>query len=231
MTLAEIKTYTTGKVGVTDATALAQAELFCKARWRMIWNEADWKQARYQEAVAVNAGTQDVSLNARFDLVKTCRWAGLNEIAGINDMVAMALDPVGYDGSGTPVAFIPLGKTAPGGVLQVRLVRKPNVAGTLLVIGKRKPIELTTDTADADKVQEVPIPGASECLCEFVMGDLYEWLRQFSKAEYFFRKGGLLLEKMKELETVQAGEVRRIVPYVQLLEDEPIGADSYRPLG
>ncbi len=150
MTLAEIKTVTTSKLGMTDTTTLEQAELFAKYRWRMIWHAADWKQARYQQAVDVSAGTQDVSLSATFDTVKAMRWAGQNELASVNDVTAMQLDPVGYDASGTPLAWIPLGKTAPGGLLQVRLVRKPSVAGTLLVIGKRKPIELTTGTADAD---------------------------------------------------------------------------------
>lgn len=231
MTLAEIKTYTTSKLGLTDATALAQAELFAKARWRTIWHEADWKQARYQESVSVGAGTQDITLNAKFDTVKACRWAGQNELGSVNDVAAMQLDPIGYDASGTPVAWIPLGKTAPGGVLQIRLVRKPDVAGTLLVIGKRKPIELTTGTADADNVQEVPIPGGSECLCEFVMGDLYEWLRQFSKAEWYFKKAAICLEKMKEIETAQASELRRIIPYSEDREGETAAVDSFRPLG
>lgn len=232
MTLAEIKTYTTSKLGITDATALSQAELFAKSRWRMLWHEADWKQARYQETVAVSAGTQDVSLNARFDTVKAVRWAGQMELGSINDVAALQLDPPGYDGSGTPVAWVPLGKTS-AGVLQIRLVRVPNVAGNLLVIGKRKPVELTTGSPDTDNVAEVPIPGASECLCEFVMGDLYEWLRQFSKAEWYFKKAAILLEKMKDIETVQASEVRRIIPFVDTLDGEPGGimADSYRPLG
>jgi hypothetical protein len=230
MTLAEIKTYTTSKLGITDSTALSQAELFAKARWRMIWHEADWRHARYQETVAVSAGTQDVSLNARFDLVKACRWAGQNEIMALADTSALALDPIGYDATGTPMAFIPLGKTS-AGVLQIRLLRAPSVAGNLLAIGKRKPIELTTGSPDTDNVAEVPIAGGSECLCEFVMGDLYEWLRQFSKAEWYFKKAGILLEKMKEIETAQTSEMRRIIPHVQVLDGESAGFDSFRPLG
>jgi hypothetical protein len=64
------------------------------------------------------------------------------------------------------------------------------------------------------------------------MGDLYEWLRQFSKAEWYFKKAAILLEKMKDIETVQASEVRRIIPFVDTLDGEyGAGADSYRPLG
>jgi hypothetical protein len=232
MTLAEIKTFTTSKLGITDSATLAMAELFAKARWRTIWNEADWRQARYQETVAVNAGTQDVTLNARFDTVKACRWAGQNEITSINDISALMMDPVGYDGAGTPVAFVPIGRTLPSGALQVRLIRKPDVAGNLLVIGKRKPVELTTGTPDSDNVAEVPIPGGSECLCDFTMADLYEWLRQFSKAEWYLKKAAIQLEKMKEIESSQASEIRRLIPYVQVMDGEDAGSyDSMRPLG
>jgi hypothetical protein len=238
MTLAEIKTYCTSKLGIADATALSMAELFAKQRWRTLWNEADWKQARYEQALVVASNTQDVTLDTKFDTVKAVRYSDAQELPSVSDMTAFMLDPAAYHfiGSpnnqfGTPVAFVPLGRQAVTGALQIRLIRATAQQCNLLVIGKCKPIELTTGAVDSENVQEVPIPGGSECLCEFVMGDLYEWLRQFDKAEWYQKRAAILLEKMKEIETAQASEVRRIIPTEQVLEGWGGGYDSTRPLG
>lgn len=224
MTRAEIITYTTAKLGITDATALAIAATFLDARHAMVWNDEDWRQARYQETIAVPSGTQDVTLGSTCEFVKAARWAESYELMPISDVSALALNPVGYDSSGPVLGFTQLGKDSSGNVV-IRLQQKPREAKNLLVIGKRKVLALgTSDTP--------PIPGEDMALCELVMGDLYEWLRQLSKAEYFFAKGMALLQKMKDIETAQSGEIRRIIPVGQSLEDEDTGNfDSMRPLG
>lgn len=213
MTKAEIKTYTTTKLGITDATALATADTFAMARWRMIWNAADWRQTRYQQALTVNAGTQDVTLESAFEFAKAYRWGGQFELLPINDTNALALNPAGYDTAGEVSAVIPLGKNSSGDVV-LRLVPKPAVTRELLVIGKRKCVELTQDT------DSPLIPGVDECLCAFVMGDLYQWIRQMGRAREFFAEGQALLAKMVEIEMQQTPEIRRIIPLEQQLEDD-----------
>jgi hypothetical protein len=214
MTLAEIKTFTTSKLGITDAAALAQAELFVKHRWRMLWNTALWRQTRWQATVSVAAGTQDVTLPTEFDFVTAMRWAGQQELVGVSDLSALASDPAGYDQSGPVLAFIPLAKDTDGNCV-VRLLQKPKETKSLLVIGKRKCVELSAST------DSPLIPGADQVLCEAVMGDLYEWIRQLSKAQVFFSKATTLIEKMKEIETAQASEIRRIIPIEQQLDADP----------
>lgn len=224
MTRAEIITYTTSKLGITDATAVAIAGTFLDARHAMIWNDEDWRQTRYQETIAVPAGTQDVTVGANCEFVKAARWADAYELTPMSDVSALAMHPSGYDTAGAVLAFTQLGKDSSGNVV-IRLQQKPAEAKNLLVIGKRKVLALgASDTP--------PIPGEDMALCEFVMGDLYEWLRQLAKAQYFFAKGTELLAKMKEIETAQAGEIRRIIPMTQALEDENGSSfDSMRPLG
>jgi len=222
MTRTEIIAYVLAKLGISDATATAQAGTFLDARHSMIWNDEDWRQTRYQETIAVPAGTQDVTLGANCEFVRACRWAESQELLPLNDVNALQLNPVGYDASGPVLGFVQLGKDTSGNVI-VRLMQKPTEAKNLLVIGKRKVLALAgSDTP--------PIPGEDMVLCEFVMGDLYEWLRQLNKAQYFFQKGGILLQKMKEIERQQSAEIVRIVPYVQQLSGD-VGADSYNPLG
>lgn len=214
MTLLDIKNYTTGKLGITDAAALAQADLFTKARWRMIWNDVNWRQARYQQTLSIAAGTQDVTLDPLFEFVTAARWADTYELMATDDISALASNPGGYDTAGPVLAFVPLGKDSNGNA-QIRLLHKADQTKNLFVIGKRKCVELVNPT-------DTPlIPGADQVLCELVMGDLYEWLRQLTKAAQFFQKGAILLEKMKEIEMAQTAEVRRIIPTEQILDDEP----------
>lgn len=232
MTLAEIKTYTTSKLGITDSAALAMAELFAKQRWRVIWNEYDWRIARYSETKAISANsTDDITLDQHFDTIKAVRWAETYDLEAISDISALQLDPMGYSQIGQPVAFIRVGKPAGNTNPTIRLLKYPSTAGNILVIGKRKAIELSTSADDVDNCTIVPIPGGAECLCEFVMADLCEWLRQYDAATRYMQKAGILLDKMKEIESAQSTEIRRIVPYVQQLEDVDGRFDSLRPLG
>ena len=222
MTRTDIIDLCTKKLGLTDAATLTIAGTFFDARHAMIWNEELWRQTRYQESISVIPPTQDVTLGANCEFVTGCRWAGAYELLPLSDSAALALDPVGYDATGVVLGFVPLGKTS-AGLAQIRLMRAPTEAKTLLVFGKRKVLAL----AGGDST---PIPGEDMALIEFLMGDLYEWLRQLSKAQYFNAKAVLLLTKMKEIETAQTAEIRRLVPTVQMLDGD-YGGDSLNPLG
>lgn len=217
MTLDDIATYTTSKLGITDAQAKAQAKLFAQMRHRMLWNEQNFRQTRTQAMVAVNAGTQDVTLPSEFEFVTACRWAGTQELPGISDFSALATNPSGYDATGPVLAFVPLGKDASGNAI-IRLMQIPETGDSLLVIGKRKCVELVNGT------DSPLIPGEDQVLCELVMGDLYEWLRQFSKAQAFAQRAAMLLQKMVEIETAQAAELRRLIPTEQVIDDDPSGS-------
>ena len=222
MTRTEIIALCTAKLGLTDSATTTIAGTFFDARHAMIWNEELWRQTRYQESIAVAAATQDVTLGATCEFVTACRWAGAYELLPLSDSAALALDPTGYDASGSVLGFIPLAKTA-GGLAQIRLIRIPSEAKTLLVLGKRKVLALSGSDS-------TPIPGEDMALIEFLMGDLYEWLRQLSKAQYFNAKGMQLLAKMKEIETAQTAEIRRIIPTEQQL-DGGYGGDSMNHFG
>lgn len=52
------------------------------------------------------------------------------------------------------------------------------------------------------------------------MGDLYQWIRQMSRAQVFFQEANALQARMIEIETAQTAEIRRVIPMEQVLEDE-----------
>lgn len=221
MTRSQIIAYTIAKLGISEAAVTTKAGTFLDMRHSMIWNDSDWKQARVEEAVPLVAGTQDYTLGSTVEFIKVARLNGLYDLTVLADVTALQKMPSLYDANGPTIAIVPLPRT--GGAVKIRVVGKPTQAGTLLIVGKAK----LTALADAD---EPPIPGEDIALCEYVLADLYEWLRQFDTAKHYMEKAGFLLAKMKEIETVQAGEMRQIIPHVQMLEGEG-GYDSLNPLG
>lgn len=212
MTLAQIATYCTNKLGITDTVTVALAKDFVQQRWRMLWNAYGWRQARHQQALTVSAGTQDVTLDSAFEFVTAARWAANQELLPVNDLSALSTNPVGYDQQGTVASFTQLPRDSSGNVV-IRLFSTPAETKALLVIGKRK----VTDLGDSDSPTLI---GAAEALCAYTMADLYQWQRQLGKAQAFLEEASALFAKMVEIETSQTGELRRIIPIEQTLEED-----------
>jgi hypothetical protein len=209
MTRDQIASYCTSKLGITDSAAVTIAGTFAQNRYRLLWNEELWPQTRLQQSLSVTAGTQDYALDSNFEFPTAYRWDGFSEVLPISDIAALSNNPPGYDTQGPIAAVVQLPRVA--GVCQIRLVSIPTKSSTLLVIGKRKVVDIAAS-------DEPAIPGADQCLLEFVMADLCEWLRQYGSAERYLAKAGILLEKMKDMHRAQAGEIRRVIPTEQLLD-------------
>lgn len=214
MTLSAIIDYATTKLGFNDLAAREAAARFAAGRWAMIWNHAIWRQSRVSATVAVEPGDQEIVLPAEIDLVHAIRIGGDRMLEPTLDLDALWLDPAGRDQPGLTASFSVVGKNAAGRT-RIRLHRPPTAASTLLVLGKTAPTPLVADTDSP-----MGIPGADECLIAFVLGDLHQWQRQFSKAQAFFEEANALLLKSVEQETHQNAETRRLVPPVQILEGE-----------
>lgn len=212
MNLGEIVSYTTAQLGIDDLTARDRAATIARARWSMIWNHSMWRQSRHVDTVAVAASQAEVVLPALFDLVHAVRLGADQTLEAVLDTDALWLDPGARDHPGHTAAFAVLGKSEAGAV-RLHLLRPPQQATTLLVMGKRAAPALAVDT-DAP----VGLPGVDECLCAFVLGDLHRWIRQHGKAQGYFQEANALLAKMVEIETAQNAGARRVIPYVQQQE-------------
>lgn len=211
MTLADIKEYCAGKLGLDDVHTKDQAGVYARNRWRMLWNNQLWRQTRHVDTISVPAGTQEITLPVEFEFALAVRWGDSRLLTATLDISALAMDPAGWSLPGAVMGFSLMPRTSEGRA-RIRLHRVPDQAGTLLVIGKRTCIELVADT-------DTPLlTGADECLCAFVMGDLYQWMRQLGKAQVFFQEANALLAKMVEIETAQPTESRQLTPEVQQLE-------------
>lgn len=213
MTKAEIADFVCKKLGITEQSTITLAGEFAKARWRMIWNAALWRESRLSATVAVTAGDPIVVLPETFELVTAVRAGTDQMLTAIDDVTALASSPGQFDGPGPVLAFTPINRDNVGRA-RIQLRQAPAAGMTLLVLGKRKCLDLILG------VDTPTIPGADECLCAFVLYDLAQWLRQYEPAEIYKQEANALLQQMKDIETNQATEIRRFIPYVPQLETE-----------
>lgn len=214
MNLGELKSFTAAKLGLSDSITQAQAGEFAKARWRMIWNHYLWRQSRILAEVAVAQGQQEVVLPAEVELVLAARWNTSIGLSADLDLSVFSANPSTWTAPGPILGYSPMSRDV-AGLSRIRLNRAPEQAGVVLVMGKRTCVALV---ADADTPL---ISGTAECLVAFTMGDLYQWMRQFTKASAFHQEAQALLAKMVEIETSQTTETRQLLPYVHQLECDP----------
>lgn len=214
MTLLEIAAFCADTLGMPDATTVAQAKKFAQARWKMIWDFADWKQAHYEVINDVPANTEEVEMPIDVELVKAVRLGTDRELLPSSQITQIGIDPAGIGQAGQTYAFSPVARTDAGAVC-IRLHRPLQQAANMLFLTKRKCVELTTDES------RPLIPGADQCLVAFTLGDLYRWQRQHSKAAELFQEAQAHLQGMVRLETIQTAQSVRFVPF-----SEPGGYSS-----
>lgn len=214
MNLGDLKTFTAAKLGLSDSITQAQAGEFAKARWRMLWNHHLWRQSRILAEVAVSAAQQEVTLPADFELVLAARWNTNTGLAAQLDLSVFSANPASWSAPGPVMGYSPMPRSS-AGLVRIRLHQVPEAAGVLLAMGKSVCPELATD------LDSPSISGTDECLVAFTMGDLYQWMRQFTKAAAFYQEAQALLAKMVEIETAQTTELRQLIPHVQSLECDP----------
>lgn len=206
MNLLEIATYAAQIVGMTDDVTIEQARTFTRARWGMIWDAANWRQAQMEVAGSVPAGTEDVLLPADVELVLAVRARGNAELLPDTAQAQMSVDPAGFGQSGETWAFSAGPRDATTGQARIRLHRAPARDTALLLLCKRKCPALLADT------DSPLIPGAGETLSAFVQADLLRWTRQYTKASEMMGEARELLTNMRAMETQQAAGIVRIVP-------------------
>jgi hypothetical protein len=96
---------------------------------------------------------------------------------------------------------------------RVRIIPVPAAQMTIRVLGKRKLPGFEEDT------DEFALTGADNALLAFDQGDMLQRERYYAKAQVCNTEGGLLLEQLKRVETVQQAHNKRIVPAMGLGPD------------
>jgi hypothetical protein len=108
---------------------------------------------------------------------------------------------------------IPIGSTLAPKRQRIRIIPVPSAQLTVRILGKTKLPKFE------DNTDEFALTGADNALLAFAQGDMLQRERYYAKAQVCYTEGGLLLEQLKRVETVQQAHNKRIVPAMGLGPD------------
>ncbi len=205
--------YVTDKFGITTEEVKNRARGFYDVRYRMIWDRFYWKQTKVSETASVAANQQDVTFTSLIDKVVAIRWNN-RRLLPVNQEQVFQLDPEAFDSQGEVVGFSELPKDS-SGLSRIRLYEIPQEAKEVLVLGKAPPETLTHG-------QSPRMVGIDQSLQAYVLGDLWQSIRQFSKANELYREAETFLNQMIKIEQEQSAYDNRIIPY----DDEQYDRDD-----
>jgi len=206
MTLAEYASFCAKKVGIDDNLTREEAKAYARLRWKMIWDLRTWRGSLVTHSQAVPAATSEVTLtDTTLGKMVNARWGETESLEGVAADLPFRTDPAAWNTVGKSVAYIERPKDSLGRIV-LRLVPAPEVGKDLLCLCKRKCPELTTD------LSEPQLEGVDQAMQAYVLGDLCQWLRQYSKADKHYMEAGGHVQTMIDNDTHQSAASQRLTP-------------------
>ena len=207
MTKADIAQFVADKLQKSDAGSLVLLKSFVDRRYDMIWNSGLWRETLGTTSYSVAVDENEVTLNSTVHFPVSAAWDN-NEIAPTNLDTVFRIDPELLSQSGTPIQFLVLPNSTEEDTLGqavIQLIKKPDTAKTLLVLGKLKVVAL--DDLDSPKIN-----GIDNALLAFVEADMLQHLRQYGKAQVMQQEASAQLAVCRDLETSQSAKISKLVP-------------------
>ena len=205
MTKSSIAQFVADKLQKSDSDSLTLLKSFVDRRYEMIWDSALWRETLGTTSYSVAVDTTEVTLNSTVKFPVAAAWDD-QEIAPTNYETVFMVNPDLFNDSGTPVSYGVLPNDSSGNA-KIRLIRKPDEAKTLLVLGKLK----ITALGDSDSPK---INGVDNALLAYVEADMLEHLRQYGKAQAKINEAGAQMALMRDLETSQSAKISKLIPEV-----------------
>jgi len=203
MTKTSISQFIADKLQKSDEDSLILLKSFIDRRYEMIWDSGLWRETLGTTSYNVAVDTTEVTLNSTVRFPVSASWDE-NEISPTNYETVFQINPELLDASGTPVSYLVLPNDSSGNAV-IRLLRKPDKAKTLMVLGKLK----ITELGDTDSPK---INGIDNALLAYVEADMLEHLRQYGKSQAKINEAGAQMALMRDLETVQSAKITRLIP-------------------
>lgn len=209
MTKSNIANYVGEKVHSTDDDSQSVFKTFVDRRYEMIWNAELWRESLGTVSQTVASGVDTVSLSTTMDFPVSAYWDE-REITPVDYQRVFQMNPALLAETGTPTDFIVLPKvtSASGTYSQIKLLRIPDDAKTLLVLGKL----YVTELGDNDSPM---LSGVDNTLVAFVEADALEYLQQYAKAQAKLQEAAAHLQLMRDMEKHQSARVQQLVPDVE----------------
>ncbi|MGA1753230.1 MAG: hypothetical protein ACO395_07715 [Pontimonas sp.] len=105
MTLSELKTIVTAKVGLTDTNSLSMCATFLKARHRKLYDHSLWRDSLVMASGSISAGVGDVTLPDSIQQVLAVRVGEYTFLEPSTATQLLQLDPNIFDRTGTAVTY------------------------------------------------------------------------------------------------------------------------------
>lgn len=212
MTLAQMASFITGKVGQYDDVSLRLCKNYINARYKMVWDDYFWRDSQITTTVTLPSGESFFDYPPDVDRIVTLRADPDIFLDPIDETFLIETDPTILERGGTPqfyseflAPFEGVGDEFDPGTLINRVKVYPIAKGTftIYIFGKRKCPEMTFDEAVS------ALRNCDNVIIAYAMGDMLERLRQYAKAQAKFQEAKALLDEAKGLETTQANKARR----------------------
>src|SRR5436190_10342563 len=200
LTLAQMATFITNKVGQFDSTSIALCKTFLDRRYRMIWDSFFWRDTELLGSASLTAGNATFAYPGGMERVVSIRAGGDHFLDPVNQDFLIQSDPTIFERSGTPIYYDE--NTTSAGVNQIIVYPTPAVNTNFLILGKRLCAGLSAD-ADISILRN-----CDNAIIAFAMGDMLERARQYGKSQSKFQEAASLLEEAKNVESAQANQPR-----------------------
>lgn len=198
MTLSQMATFITNKVGQFDANSIALCKTFVNMRYQMVYDSESWIDSLDKATVSVSGGLSALD-SYGMNRVVSVLYGGLSGVPPVTlepiDLnTLLQTDPTLLTSTGVP-RYYQLQKVA--GVTTLREFPSPAANHTLFVVYKRNLIPL----ADGDISV---IRNSDTCLISYAMGDMLERQRQYAKAQAKFQEANSQLTALQALEKTRS---------------------------
>ena len=204
LTLAQMASFITGKIGQYDSTAIALCKQYLGARYQMVWDNFFWRDSQTTATVTLLAGATTIQL----PMERMVTLRGPNGLLDpVDETFLIETDPTMVDTAVGPPQYYSEITQPPSGPTptkyMARIYPTPDINYSIYVFGKRACPGFSGDT-DVSQLRN-----CDNAIIAYAMGDMLERLRQYAKAQAKFTEAQSLLEEAKAVETAQANRPRR----------------------
>jgi hypothetical protein len=200
LSLSEMASFITSKVGQFDATSVALCKRFIAARYGMVFDSYFWSDARITARVVLDGipPSSTFPVPEGMDRIVSMRLEPGDFLDPVTETFLIESDTSALTETGTPRYYSEV-----NGVVRLYPAPERGSAPTIYIFGKRT-IPPLSDDDDVSILRN-----CDNAIIAFAMGDMLERARQYAKAQAKFQEAASLLEEAKSVEKDQANQPRR----------------------
>src|SRR6266705_2684005 len=105
LTLAQMATFITNKVGQFDATSVALCKTFLNNRYQTVWDTFFWQDSQMNATASLTAGNATFTYPAFMERIVSIRAGGDHFLDPVGADFLIQADPTIFERSGIPIYY------------------------------------------------------------------------------------------------------------------------------